>query len=69
MARNTGTGAPSSRSDSLTNNAPWRRRIVLFTFAKGKNSIEIGGEDTSGRKSRKTSWKISRMLGLTLKLG
>src|SRR5215468_8741766 len=55
-ARNTYSGAPSSKSEILTRRRPSRRRIVLFTFAKLKNSTRNSGMGERGRNS----WWVSR---------
>src|SRR5215469_16417278 len=56
IARNTYSGAPSSKSEILTRRRPSRSRIVLFRLAKLKNSTRNSGIGERGRNS----WWLSR---------
>ncbi len=58
MARSTGSGAPSSRSDRFAFNSPPRSRIVVFRLVNLRKRTSIAGRGARGRSALYSSAKI-----------
>ena len=66
MARNIGSGAPSSRSESRTSSFPWRIRMVFLMLVKGEEfDCSVQAAERAGAVRDRSSWKMWRRPSLT----